>query len=885
MSENGYMEPVDEWEREALLDPGWERQQKKTFTAWCNSHLRKAGSHIDEIDTDFRNGLKLMLLLEVISGETLQRPDRGKMRFHQIANVNKALEFIQSKGVRLMVCAEEIVDGNLKMTLGMIWTIILRFAIQDISIEEISAKEGLLLWCQRKTSSYKNVNVQNFHISFKDGLAFCALIHRHRPELIDYNSLVKENPVENLNLAFEVAECHLDIPKMLDADEIDSSVRPDEKSIMTYVSSYYHAFAGAQKVETAANRICKLLSLNRDADNLIQSYNSVSEQLLIWISAKIVELTEASNPSENLLEAQQKLQTFRTYRMIERPGKIADKAKIETDYRSLQTRMRLNNKPAFVPVEGRTVKDIADRWKKLESCERYHEETLLKELRRLQRLDHLLRKFHTKCKAHDEWVEGKEEVLGDDESLSNCRFHDIKALRRKHEAFQSDLAAHQDRVEQINAIVQELNTLEYADVDQINLQCQRICTQWNKLGDMSQYRAKRLREYEVLFETLDGMFLEYAKRASLFVNWLDNAREDLQDTLFVHSIDEIRALIDGHQHFKSTLSEAEKEHDELVHLHAEAQVFASRNKLSNAENPYTNISSYDIQTKWKAIKELIPQRDLLLQQEYKNQQANETLRLEFAKRANQIADWIDESNERLTFNSSSNKSLEDQLTNLKNINQNVANFQSNMDELESCNHNLQKAMIFENVHSIYSIDSLRMNFHQLVCTVNEQISELDYQIMMRDSKGISEEQLCDLRTAFTHFDKDQTGHLEHKEFRSCLIALGYSIREDKQGDNEFRQITSVVDPLNTGLVSFDAFVDFMTRELSEDDSVDQLIHSFRTLSAGEPFITEDQIRNELPSDQAEYCIGRMKPYVGLGAPEHALDYKEFITTVYGQTNV
>lgn len=63
-----------------------------------------------------------------------------------------------------VVILAEIVDGNVKMTLGMIWTIILRFAIQDISVEEMTAKEGLLLWCQRKTAPYKNVNVQNFHI-------------------------------------------------------------------------------------------------------------------------------------------------------------------------------------------------------------------------------------------------------------------------------------------------------------------------------------------------------------------------------------------------------------------------------------------------------------------------------------------------------------------------------------------------------------------------------------------------------------------------------------------------------------------------------------------------------------------------------------------------
>jgi actinin alpha len=137
-----------------------------------------------------------MLLLEVISGETLPKPDRGKMRFHKIANVNKALDFIASKGVKLVSigaegthnlhfiiniiflkrnninvclffpCLLEIVDGNTKMTLGMIWTIILRFAIQDISVEEMTAKEGLLLWCQRKTAPYKNVNVQNFHLRY-----------------------------------------------------------------------------------------------------------------------------------------------------------------------------------------------------------------------------------------------------------------------------------------------------------------------------------------------------------------------------------------------------------------------------------------------------------------------------------------------------------------------------------------------------------------------------------------------------------------------------------------------------------------------------------------------------------------------------------------------
>ncbi|TKR70482.1 hypothetical protein L596_022506 [Steinernema carpocapsae] len=102
-----YTKQEEEWDREGFLDPAWEKQQKKTFTAWCNSHLRKAGTQIESIEEDFRNGLKLMLLLEVISGEALPRPDRGRMRLHQISNVNKALQFIESKGVKLVSIGAE----------------------------------------------------------------------------------------------------------------------------------------------------------------------------------------------------------------------------------------------------------------------------------------------------------------------------------------------------------------------------------------------------------------------------------------------------------------------------------------------------------------------------------------------------------------------------------------------------------------------------------------------------------------------------------------------------------------------------------------------------------------------------------------------------------
>ena len=108
--------------------------------------------------------------------------------------------------------------------------------------------------------------------------------------------------------------------------------------------------------------------------------------------------------------------------------------------------------------------------------------------------------------------------------------------------------------------------------------------------------------------------------------------------------------------------------------------------------------------------------------------------------------------------------------------------------------------------------------------------KVENQILTRDSKGISEEQMNEFRMSFNHFDKSRKRLLEPKEFRSCLISLGYNIRDDKQGDADFQRIMSLVDPNGVGQVPFDSFMDFMTRDASDQDTADQIIQSFRVLA-------------------------------------------------------
>jgi hypothetical protein len=194
--------------------------QKKTFTKWVNKHLKKAGRNVRDLFEDLRDGHNLLSLLDMLSGEILPR-ERGRMRFHAIQNVETALRFLRYKEIKLVnIRGEDIVDGNPKLTLGLIWTIILHFQISDIVVgqEDVSAKEALLRWAQKTTHRYPGVKVDNFTGSWRDGLAFNAIIHRNRPDLVDWKTIDKRQVRERIDLAFHVMEKEYGVTRLLDPE-------------------------------------------------------------------------------------------------------------------------------------------------------------------------------------------------------------------------------------------------------------------------------------------------------------------------------------------------------------------------------------------------------------------------------------------------------------------------------------------------------------------------------------------------------------------------------------------------------------------------------------------------------------------------------------------
>ncbi|KAG7255111.1 hypothetical protein CRUP_027981 [Coryphaenoides rupestris] len=352
-------------------EAAWEEPDKQTAGVassllaplWrCSGESQR---HVSDLYEDLRDGHNLISLLEVLSGEHLPR-EKGRMRFHKLQNVQIALDFLRHRQVKLVnIRNDDIADGNPKLTLGLIWTIILHFqvscSISDIQVngqsEDMTAKEKLLLWSQKMTENYQGIRCDNFTTSWRDGKLFNAVIHKHQssrsttrtvtlipgdgigpeisaavmkifeaaqvpvqweernvtaiqgpggkwiippnakesmdknkiglkgplntpvaaghpsmnlllrktfdlyanvrpcmPRLVDMGRVYRQTNLENLEQAFSVAEKDLGVTRLLDPEDVDVA-HPDEKSIITYVSSLYDAMPKVPEAQEGSDTL------------------------------------------------------------------------------------------------------------------------------------------------------------------------------------------------------------------------------------------------------------------------------------------------------------------------------------------------------------------------------------------------------------------------------------------------------------------------------------------------------------------------------------------------------------------------------------------------------------------------------------------------------
>ncbi|KAH7103321.1 calponin homology domain-containing protein [Auriculariales sp. MPI-PUGE-AT-0066] len=362
--------------------------QERTFCKWLNTKLEQGNyPPMSSLVRDLSDGVRLVQLMEIMGDVSLGRYNRNpRMRVQKAENVVLALDFITSRGVKLTnIGPEDIIDGNLKLILGMIWTLILRFTIADISEEGVSAKEGLLLWCQRKTAPYNEVDVQDFTYSWQDGLALCALIHCHRPDLLDYNAIDKTDRHGNTRLAFRVAQEHLGIPQLLEVEDLCDN-KPDERSVMTYIASFFHAFSSMDQAETVARRVEKFAELMQSVWLSRNDYERRAKALLASIGQVQAEWRQSSISGMSYTEARAEAATFATYKGATGPKRqwATERQELGTLYGNIQTRLRTYRLREWIPPAGLLPQDIDVEWRRLEESEATRSRAINAQIRQIK---------------------------------------------------------------------------------------------------------------------------------------------------------------------------------------------------------------------------------------------------------------------------------------------------------------------------------------------------------------------------------------------------------------------------------------------------------------------------------------------------------------------
>uniref|UniRef100_A0A672HW03 Utrophin n=1 Tax=Salarias fasciatus TaxID=181472 RepID=A0A672HW03_SALFA len=265
--------------------------QKKTFTKWINAQFSKTGkTPIKDMFSDLRDGRKLLDLLEGLTGTVLTK-ERGFTRVHSLNNVNKVLQVLHQNNVDLVnIGGTDIVDGNHKLTLGLIWSIILHWQVKDImkdimsNLQQTNSEKILLSWVRQCTRSYPEVNVLNFTTSWTDGLALNGILHHFRPEAFSWEQVLRLSPVERLDHAFTVAKDQLAIERLLDPEDVAVQL-PDKKSIIMYITSLFAVLPKDVSMESI-----------REVETLPRKFKAEAEDSALLVKSTMEEAGSSPRP-------------------------------------------------------------------------------------------------------------------------------------------------------------------------------------------------------------------------------------------------------------------------------------------------------------------------------------------------------------------------------------------------------------------------------------------------------------------------------------------------------------------------------------------------------------------------------------------------------------
>ena len=386
--------------------------QKRAFTRWANAFLRLRKMEIKDLCEDLKDGIILINLLEILSKVPIKAKYNKtvKMIFHKKENLKYAFDHMKELNIPLInIGAEDIENGNEKIILGLLWALITFFQLGSIAMDGISGKEGLLLWCQRQSVGYSEVDIQDFHRSWKSGFAFAALLHKTDPNCLDYENLICQLPHNIVSTVFDVAEKNFDIPQVLDVTDLTDESKPDEKIIITYLCLFFKEFARFHKEMADVASISVACDITAKHDKWISEYNSRAQTLNSWIdehTARYSNITEGKDGHGETTEIiRVNLDKFLNYKKNDRASNKAELAELNGFLNTLQTSCRNNDRPIYTPSQELTMETLKEKWDALQAQEDVYEQSLQASYIRFQYFEMLIARLDVKFTNSSEWIQ------------------------------------------------------------------------------------------------------------------------------------------------------------------------------------------------------------------------------------------------------------------------------------------------------------------------------------------------------------------------------------------------------------------------------------------------------------------------------------------------
>ncbi|XP_063975577.1 dystonin isoform X37 [Diachasmimorpha longicaudata] len=344
--------------------------------------------------------------------------------------------------------------------------------ISDIVVGQepnVTAREALLRWAKRSTARYPGVRVTDFTGSWRDGLAFSALLHRNRPDLIDWKTARSCQARERLHQVFYIAEREYHVTRLLDPEDVDTP-EPDEKSLITYISSLYDVFPEPPPIHPL---------YDADAQRRSGEYRELANALHLWIREKISIMQERAFPP-TLIEMKKLAADNAKFKNEEVPVRYRDKQRLTHIFRDLQKYFEAVGE---VDMEQELHIDVIDKnWNRLMLLHQEREQAVLDEIKRLERLQRLAEKVHREMKATDNRLEELERRV-EDEARRLDRLHPLEA---KHavDLLEQDIRSTEISIQNIFTDVQTLIDGKYSQGGELYKRVQKLHQRWVSLRSL-----------------------------------------------------------------------------------------------------------------------------------------------------------------------------------------------------------------------------------------------------------------------------------------------------------------------------------------------------------------------------------------------------------------